>query len=344
VPTAALTANADVRVPCATAADCFADETCTAAGECVRVVPLPPCTSINDCNTAELCDATSSVCRVEECVVNTQCQANDTACVADSCTWPATHCFRGYCALACSVDASCPDGFACLNDQSKPSEPGSCLPSALPPRSQVNALLAGYCNATLTFPNETNGCVTFNEGGVYWAWRSGSLSALQITLVVPQAQLEQREFPLLGKVFVINPYSPYGVGMVFHQAHELERPRARLFDDYAKPGRLTKVALDKVTNSFDVSAPDRKDEVRWTPLHREIDLPSITGVTADSNLLPVQQVIYLEVFYNSLAETKVSEQVTYTLWNWFGDSTAVAGFFCGFGFWAGWTISQIVKP
>jgi len=208
----------------------------------------------------------------------------------------------------------------------------------------VNALLAGLCNATITFPNETNGCVTFNEGGVYWAVRSGALSALRITLVVPQAQLEQRVFPFLGALFVVNPYSPFGVGIVFHQAGELDRAQNRLFDDYAKPGRLTKIALDKVTNSFDVSAPSRKDEVRWTPLHREIDLPTYAGVTEDSNLLPVKQVLYLEVFYNALSETKIKEQITYQLWNWFGDSTAVAGFFTGFGFWAGFTIAQLVKP
>merc|ERR1712100_209369 len=292
----------------------------------------------------------------------------------DTCLWPATSCFSsqslgeaenqlvsagasypltinrtGFCTLQCQGDTECQPGYACFRElrtaQAATTAIGNCLASAAAPRSQISSLLGTLCNSTITFPEETNGCVTLNSAGILWSWKGGVSAGVEITLIVPQAQLQQVQFPEpLGAQFAVNPYRPFGVGISFHRPGEVERVRSREFDDFAKPGLLTKIAVTKRSTTFDFSDPGRDKEVRWAPLHREILLPNVRGVTADVNGYPVAQSIYLEIFPLEISEIEVSETVRYTLLNWFGDSTAVAGFLTGFGFWAGFSFVVLVKP
>jgi len=290
------------------------------------------CTSINQCPYGQLCTS-SGECVLQNCSV------------ATDCTWPATVCQSGFCAQECIVSESCPPGYECFRDADAGSQFGGCVPSPQLSVTRLSSQLSGLCNSTFTFPNETLGCLTFNEAGVYWATNTGSNAAIELTLVVPAPQVKQFRLKGRGRQWVVDPYNPFGVGIVFHRPREMDRVIDRVYDDYAKPGLLTLDALSKEIEKFAISDPKARDENRWSVVHAEMSLSNrfIREVQRDVFNYPVELTVYLQIFYNTMELQTTKETIYYTLLRWFGDATAVAGFLTGLTLWSGISFTQAMK-
>merc|ERR1712146_561435 len=97
-------------------------------------------------------------------------------------------------------------------------------------------------------------------------------------------------------------------------------------------GLLTLQALSKRVEKFPVTDAEMALPDRFIP---EID--------TDTFGYPVELTVYLQVFFSTMEYTERSEVISYNLFNWFGDSSAVAGFLTGLTLWAGVSFSQFAK-